>query len=201
MKYFILLTLTCLQLGVARAEETTETKINVEPPRHRLIYLGGYLGIPVSNSSALSGNSIGLGYGLAAGVRPVNFWSIGGFLSQQAGLSYLDVNTANRTGVETDFFIPTSDSWSFSAGYRVGSTRATGASVLLYSYNFTGIGHGPKISMVKKVNELFSFGLEVAYFVFNNPEYNSVSIFGSKAGQSIQYLSILDANFTFRFYL
>ena len=198
-----LIALTFFKLSHAFAVESTtaEIKLPVEQPRYRFVYLGGLMGIPVSSSSSLSGNSVGLGYGAAAGVRPVNFWSIGGFYNQQAGLSWADLNTATRYGVETDFFIPTSDTWSFSAGYRVGAARATGASLFLYTYDFTGTGHGPKLSMVKKVSELFSFGLELSYFVFNNPQYNSTSILGSNSGKSIQYLSITDANFTFRFYL
>ncbi|MCM0606691.1 MAG: hypothetical protein KA715_11420 [Xanthomonadaceae bacterium] len=209
----ILIAITLFQVATARSEEAvpetgspsaaqTETEIKPpELPRHRFIYLGGLIGVPYSTSSAVSGNSWGIGYGIAAGVRPVNLFSVGGFYNEQAALSLFDVNSAKRYGVEADIFLPTSDTWSLSLGYRYGVASAVGASLFLYGNNFTGTGHGPKLSMVKQVTELFAFGLELAYFTFMNPQYDSVSILGSSTGKSIQYLNVFDANFTFRFYL
>ncbi|MCM0606690.1 MAG: hypothetical protein KA715_11415 [Xanthomonadaceae bacterium] len=205
-KSILLIALSLIQLSTAQAEPTTEASIALpEAPRERNFYLGGLVGAPYSTNTAATtgGQPTGFTYGVNAGAQIMKNLTAGAFYNESLVLGNSALMRAGkRYGIEADYSLSAFETWSVALGYRLGLVQVVGVTPFFSEgYDIQSIGHGPKVSMMRKLSESFAFGLELSYFMYSNPQAESVSLFGNKAGSSIANAGIVDANLSFRFLL
>lgn len=204
MTALIALCLTLTSNGFAQSTSEMNIDLPSESTHDPVFYLSGVLGIPYSsNGAAAQSSPTGFSFGANAGVIATQNITIGGFYNESPALgSTALVRAGKRYGIESEYVLNAFENWSVGLGYRLGAVEVNGVTPFFpEGYSNNSIGHGPKLSLTRPLSPYFAMGLELAYFVYSNPQSGSLSVYGTKAGSALSFGNVIDANLVLKFML